>query len=80
MKFPSTPPSESIPQPGIDRSVNQEDDADHAVEAAHAPKAGHARYEPDSSDRPGLVDNRDATISPVQVDFDLGPEHERRRH
>ena len=80
MKHPVLHESPRTPQPGIDRSINQDDDAGHALDA----DAVHARPEPrpDSTgwNKPGLVDNDDAAATHVPVDFDLGPQHERRRH
>ena len=80
MKHPVLNESPRTPRPDIDRSINQDDDSEHALDA----DAAHPRPEPRADatgwNKPGLVDNNDAAATNVPVDFDLGPQRERRRH
>lgn len=81
MKHPTLHEPSRTPQPGIDRSINQDDDAEHARGADATKSSRDVLSGADARNRPGLVDNEpDRASSPTQVDFDFGAERERRRH
>lgn len=57
MKHPTLHESEQSPPSGIDRSINQDDDADHDEgDPSPAPARRDTRTGADAWDKPGLVD------------------------
>jgi len=60
--------------------IPSSDDHDDAVRPPDEVAADDVRYESTTRSRPGLVGDFGALVGRRLPDFDIGPEHERRRH
>ena len=72
MKPPIVHQAVQPPPQGIDRSLNEDDDADHASEHGATDTGHDVRYESTVRDKPGLA-------GPTRIDFNFGPDRERRQ-
>ncbi len=80
MKHPETHQPVQAPHPAVARPLDTDDDADLASPQGASDADHDVRYESTTRDKPGLVDNAASHAEPPTVDFNFGPQRERRRH